>query len=197
MTLTGVAQKSVPKHSLANSAETVRSKLPRLASLRAAKPPAGRAIACLALLFFAPPVVHASPQDIVVRLVDPRSAKPLSKVSVAMISWSGDLSGRAMMGVEPHERAQSITDAEGRAVFHLPQPPPEHLGFLLVLSSDFCGCWKRNPFSPETILRSGIVAEYDESKCGKLRTQVSAKPGEVIIFEKKLTWWQQLRRELP
>lgn len=126
--------------------------------MSALKSRTGWATACLALSLFMPSQVSASPQSIVVRLVDPRSAKPLSKVSVAMISWSGDLSGRAMIGVEPHQRAQTITDAEGRAVFHIPQPPPEHLGFVLEPPMDFSGCWQRSAFTTETVLHSGIVA---------------------------------------
>jgi len=154
-------------------------------------------IACLALSFCLPFCVCASPQDVIVQLVDARSGKPLSKVSVAMISWSGDSKFDPQHPSPRHERVETITNTEGRAIFHLAQPSFEHLGFMLEPPTDFFGCWNRSAFSPELVLRSGVVAEYDESKCGRLKNPVSAKPGEVIIFEKRLTWWEHLRRELP
>jgi hypothetical protein len=59
------------------------------------------------------------------------------------------------------------------------------------------GCWRLVDISPENVMRSGVVADYNESKCGKLKTQVSASPGEVVIVDKKLTLGQQMRQEIP
>ena len=154
-------------------------------------------IASSALLLLWPLVVGASPQDIAVRLINGKSGKPLQGVSVRMTAWNGPPTFRPDNIPKSQVAEHATTDAEGRAVFHLPDPPLEHVGFMLEPPMDFFGCWRRDTLSPETILRSGIVAQYDESNCGELKSKVSAKPGEVIIFEKKLTWWQQLRRELP
>jgi len=95
------------------------------------------------------------------------------------------------------ETVFAITDAKGVAVFHLPQPIPKHAGFEIGGLRDFAGCWRLPDLSLETVMRSGVVADYNESKCGKLRTQVSAKPGEVVIVDKKLTLGDQMRQEIP
>jgi hypothetical protein len=98
----------------------------------------------------------------------------------------------------PHkETVDAITDAKGVAVFHLPQPIPDHVGFDIGGPRDFVGCWRLVDISPENVMRSGVVADYNESKCGKLKTQVSASPGEVVIVDKKLTLGQQMRQEIP
>lgn len=151
-------------------------------------------LACLVML--SAPSPCASAQDITVRLVNARSGKPLSRVRVAMLTWNGifDIHKPPL----PHiETVEATTDAMGVAVFHLRQPIPEHLSFEIGGLRDFAGCWRLRDLSPKTVLQSGVVADYNESKCGKLRTQLSAKPGEVVIVDKKLTLWDQMRQELP
>lgn len=150
---------------------------------------------CMTLWFLVLPL-SASPQDITIRLINATSGKPLSKISVSMGAWNGTFDVRK--GPYP-EQIRMITDAEGRAVFHLPRPTPEHIGFSVGTPWDFAGCWHLRDSSPETVLRSGVVADYDETKCGKRKPkiQVSAKPGEVVIFERKLTLWEKMHRELP
>ena len=115
-----------------------------------------------------------------------------------MISWNG------AVDVDPHTLSHegqvldhAATDSGGRAAFVLPEQLPEHVGFILVPSSDFAGCWGRKAFSPSEILRSGVIAEYDQPKCGKLAWQPSTKPGEVVLIDKKLSQGQRMRRELP
>jgi len=150
---------------------------------------------CIALWFLVAPLA-ASAQDIAVRLVNAKSGKPLSKIRVAVSTWNGtfDIHRPPL----PHkETVFAITDAKGVAVFHLPQPIPKHAGFEIGGLRDFAGCWRLPDLSLETVMRSGVVADYNESKCGKLRTQVSAKPGEVVIVDKKLTLADQMRQEIP
>jgi hypothetical protein len=153
-------------------------------------------MASIALWFFVAPL-YASSQDITVRLINAKSGKPLGKVPVTMFLWNGPPTFRPDNVTKDVIVGHKITDADGQAVFHLPQPLPEHVGFLLEPPMDFLGCWHLQDSSPETVLRSGVVADYNESKCGKLRQQASAGPGEIVIFEKKLTVGEQMRRELP
>lgn len=148
----------------------------------------------LSLLFFLTSHVQAAPKDVTVRLVNARSGKPLSKALVTIFFWKGTWTF-------PHEpfpkHDDELTNDAGLAVFHLIEPLPEHLGFSIGSPWDVSGCCCHQNFSLETVLQAGVVAGYDESKCGKLKRQVSAKPGEVVIFEKKLTFWEKMRREIP
>ena len=140
----------------------------------------------------------ASVQNLVVLVLDAKSGKPLSKVDVYMISWNG------AEEVDPHTASHegqvldhAVTDSGGRAVFVLPERVPEHVGFILGPSTDFTGCWTRKAFSPGEIMGSGVIAEYKQSKCGKLAWQPSTKPGEIVIIDKKLSVGQRMRTELP
>jgi hypothetical protein len=113
-----------------------------------------------------------------------------------MSSWNGTFD----IHKPPYPRretAEGTPDTEGKIIFHFPPPAPEHIGFSVGNPRDFAGCWRLRDFSLEAVIRSGVVAEYNESKCGKQKTQVTAKPGEVVIMEKRLTLGQQMRQEIP
>lgn len=155
-----------------------------------------QAIAWVALLFLVFPL-GASAQDITMRLIDAKSGKPLRKVPVTMFAWNGPSTFPPDNVPKGEVVMHGTTDKEGRAVFHLPQPTPEHIGFSVGTPWDFAGCWRLRDLSPETVLRSGVVAHYNVSQCGKSSVQVSANPGEVVILEKKLTLWEKMRREIP
>jgi hypothetical protein len=127
--------------------------------------------------------------------VNAKTGKPLSKVAVTMHAWNGTFDIHKPPYPE-RTAIEAITDAEGVAAFHLTQPAPEHIGFLLGSPTDFYGCWGQ-VFSPEIVLREGVVADYNESKCGRLRKPLAAKPGEIVIVERKLTRWEHMLREVP
>ena len=95
-----------------------------------------------------------------------------------------------------HDIATGVTDKEGRVVFHLPEPPPEYVRFELVPVGDFWGCWEQQDYSTNEVLRRGIAAGY-KAKCEKINSQALPQPGDVVIFEIKLTAWQKFVRELP
>ena len=137
----------------------------------------------------------ASAQDITLRLVNAESGQSLPKVRVSIHAWNGTLDIRKSAAPKRIE-IDVTTNPQGIAVFHLPQPVSEHLGLLLQPPMDFYGCWGQ-VFSPEKVLSSGVVADYDESKCGKLPRAVSAKPGEVVIVERKLNAREKMLREIP
>jgi hypothetical protein len=137
----------------------------------------------------------ATGQDIKVRLVNAKSGKPLSKVTVSMQAWIGTFDIHKPDPKQIVVEATATTNGEGVAVFHITQPAPEHIGFLLQPPMDFYGCWGQI-FSPEIVLRGG-VADYNQSKCGRLRKPISAEPGDVVIVERKLTAWEHMRREMP
>ena len=157
---------------------------------------AGVVIAAMTLWFLMP-LLHASGLDITVRLINARSGKPLREVPVTMFSWNGPATYSPDNIPKSELAAHTATDAEGRAVFHSAQPIPQHIGFSVGTPLDFAGCWRLQDSSPETVLHSGVVAAYNEARCGRLKQQVSAKPGEVVIFEKKPTLWEKMRQEIP
>jgi hypothetical protein len=135
-----------------------------------------------------------SAQDITVRLANAKSGKPLRSVPVTIFTWNGPPTYRSD-NVPPGQIVLHLTtDADGRAVFRSPQPPLEHIGFDVGTPWDFAGCWRLHDPSPEMVLRSGVIADYT---CGKRRWPVSAKPGEVVIVERKLRLWEKMCREIP
>ena len=60
---------------------------------------------------------------------------------------------------------------------------------------DFAVC-STNRFSMKQVFQTGVVGAYDDV-CGKLKWQGGAKPGEVVIFVRKLSFWQRVFEELP
>jgi len=139
----------------------------------------------------------SSDTDFTVRLINARSGKPLKEVTVTISAWNGEWKYDPKKPSAKKTTIDATTDAEGRALFRLAQPLPEHIGFLLVPPDDFAGCCRRQNFSPEKVLQSGAVADYDQSKCGELKSKAVPKPGETVIFEKKLTVWEKMGREIP
>jgi hypothetical protein len=138
-----------------------------------------------------------SAQDIVLRLVNSKSGKPLKNVAVSMFCWNGPPKFQADKVPKSEVIEHGVTDAKGNARFHTNVSGFEHIRFSIDTPWDFAGCWSLNDVSAATVLRVGTVASYDEEKCGKAARNVSAKPGEVVIFEKKLTIGEKVHRELP
>ena len=131
--------------------------------------------------------------DITFRFVNPNSGEPVKNLTVFFTAWNVDrLPPRAS---EIVARATIRTDKEGKAVFHLPQPIPKHLEWNAF---DIRGCSDKD-YSAEQAseaLRIGFVANYDPG-CGKLKTQIGAKPGEIVILDRPLTLLERITREIP
>jgi hypothetical protein len=139
----------------------------------------------------------SSAQEISVRLLNAKSGKPLPKVALTMFSYNGDVKFERGKSFPKWKTPDETTDSQGRAVFHLPEARPEHINFLVGEPWNFWGCCCRQPLSPESVLRSGEIAQYDEHTCGRLTRHATAQPGEVIIFERKMTFWDRVRQEIP
>ena len=148
------------------------------------------------LMFFLIPRC-ASAQDITLRLLDSRSGKPLRKVPVTAFVWNGPATFRPDDIPEDEIVLHEVTDAGGQIIFHVPERRFAHIGFSVGTPVDFAGCWHLGEVSPEKIVQSGLVADYDELRCGRSKVQVSAKPSEVVILERRLSAGEKIRRELP
>lgn len=126
-------------------------------------------------------------ESIRVRLIDPRSGKPLKQVDIAMTAWNKPTTTPGI--------SIATTSQGGDAIFLLSQPLPEHVAFGSA-PPDFVGCSGAATFSPQKIIQEGAVGTYD-TRCGKLNWHGTASPGEVIIFVRKLSLWDKILRELP
>jgi hypothetical protein len=155
------------------------------------------AIGLLLLMVFATPIAKVEQiSKITVRLMDVKSNKPLKKISVDMFLWSGTWDVKKGLPSDYHVFAGK-TNAEGLVVFDLPQAFPEHIGFHSV---DLLGC-SIPDFSTSEIIKSGAVAPYkrDSPQCyhGELTGKRTPVPGEVIIYDQKVSARQRLLREIP
>jgi hypothetical protein len=141
-------------------------------------------------LFFGSPLSSTS-SEVTLRLIDAKSVKPLNGIAVHIFMWSG--------AFDPKHPPKTVsidatTDELGQVVFRLPEPAPDNVAFTLS-PEELWGCWSGD-FSVVEVLRAGVVASY-KSSCGKLKHQLSARPGEIIIFDKRLRVGDRVRRELP
>ncbi len=123
---------------------------------------------------------------ITVRLLDANNGKPLKGVSLGFLVWEGK--GRAV------ELSNAITNADGRIVLRLPSPVPERVG--ITYSPNEVRSCSDEAFPTVQILKTGIVAEY---KCddGKLKRFPTRTAGELVIFTRRVSLLERLRREIP
>jgi hypothetical protein len=153
----------------------------------------------LGLLVFVPATYGQS--DITLRFLDSESGKPIRGISVSVFARDeikGPVSNSPIGTVRIDKNSQVIkTDKEGKATFRVYQPT---LKYLLIDSvGELRGCSARD-FSMEEVLHSGLVADYHAGRaqwCGTLRVRATANPGEIVIFDKKITKLDHARQEIP
>ena len=133
----------------------------------------------------------AAQQNVILRIFDYKSAKPMAKLHLAIVAFNGDLSqGRAATSTIVM-RTSTKTDENGTVVVTIPEPLPEH---ARVSSFDL---FESIPdFSPAEVLKSGIVVQYGRANQVQKR-KVSARPGEVLIFDKRVRSGDRVLQEMP
>jgi hypothetical protein len=158
----------------------------------------------LCIIFTGPLVLAPSgfaQADITLRLLDAGSGKPITGISLSVFAWDEN-EGRQKQpppGILKIDKNTQVvkTDKQGRAIFRLYD---EHgLKTLNISTFDLRGC-SEHQFSIEEVQKSGMVASYHGGKpqwCVPLRAQADARPGEIIIFDKRLTVWDRMRQEIP
>jgi hypothetical protein len=131
--------------------------------------------------------VESSAQQnrLTLRLLDPGNGKPLARVYLGILVWQ---QGRAV------ELAHAVTNADGIVTFHLPDMIPERVG--ITHSPDELNWCSDNAFPTSEILKTGIVA-LDKCDQGKLKTTPTAAAGELVLFARRVTFWERVRREIP
>lgn len=138
----------------------------------------------LGLGFLANAPLVFSQTFITLRLLDAESGKPLKGFSVGIMvpeSRGPNKEWASLVVVE--------IDKEGRGKFRVPEPPPQYV--QLTSSGALHGCSDRK-LSIEDAIHAGLVATYHydpmrRSWCPELKMQASAKPGEIVIFDKPVT----------
>jgi hypothetical protein len=143
--------------------------------------------------FIGPEQLAQAQQQIALRFLDSRSGKPIEKLSVIVTFWNGDSGAH---GLVPAERvigkSSARTDKDGRVIINLPKPVPDHLS---VFQPDLVDSFSPD-FSPTAVLASGIVAPPRHEKVHS-KVQISARPGEIVVLNKRLTAVDRMRREIP
>jgi len=140
--------------------------------------------------------------DITLRLLDAGSGKPITGISLAVFARD-DNEGRQKQsppGILKIDKNRQVikTDKQGWAIFRL-YDEQHGLKILFISSFDLRRCSEME-FSIEEVQKSGIVAGYHNGKprwCVPLRAQADARPGEIIIFDKRLTVWDRMSQEIP
>jgi hypothetical protein len=139
-----------------------------------------------------------SPAEITVRILDAKTGKPFSRFFVSVFAWHPPADSRPGEYSFGQEIGRGTTDNEGRAVLRVSAQPGDQIRLDIKASAgELYECWQRKGFSLKEISDTGLVVEYNASKCGKLRWQPSAKPGEIVLIDRKLTWWDHFLRETP
>ena len=140
--------------------------------------------------------------DVTLRFLDAGSGKPITGISLSVSAWD-DNEGRQKQsppGILKIDKNTQVvkTDKQGRAIFRL-YDEQHGLKILFISSFDLRRCSEME-FSIEEVQKSGIVANYHDGKprwCIPLRAQADARPGEIIIFDKRLTVWDRMSQEIP
>jgi hypothetical protein len=134
-----------------------------------------------------------SQREISVQFLDFRSGKPIQRLNVIITFWNGDPGshGRIDPNNVVHETSMR-TDKDGKVTVPVPEPVPNR---LIIFQPDLVDSFSPD-FSPTEVLASGTVTTYRHDKSAS-RLQVSAKPGEIVILNKRLTAWDRMRQEIP
>jgi hypothetical protein len=123
-----------------------------------------------------------SAEDIRIRLVNAQTGEPEKGLQSIGLYPGRDQSGFL----------RETTDMNGIAVFRLPSPLVEWVTASESSRTLYqCSPYQKNTFKTAEILRRGVIALNVCDAKGKLKGEVEAKPGEVIVFPRPLHWWEK------
>lgn len=128
-------------------------------------------------------------REVSIRFLDFESGKPIKKLGVMITGYKGDPSHGKAADSTILFSVSKKTDQDGRVVVQLTEPLPDRIHvYSFDLAQSLSG------FSPAEVLKAGSVVEYRDNTP---KLQISAKPGEILILNRKLTAWDKMRREIP
>lgn len=136
----------------------------------------------VALLIGTSAKTSAQQATIRVKLLDADSNKAVKHIHIAL--------NRSDTGAF----LQSTTDKKGVAVFQLQEPLPEQVS--LDFSPGEFGMCSPHGYPTKDVVEAGVVGA---DKCKKHGPKYSAKPmpGELVLFGKKVSIWQNILQEIP
>jgi len=154
---------------------------------------------CVVMVLNALLLAHvASAEDVTIRLVDVNSGAGERSCYVQLFL------GDTRSGAGHTNFVQ--TSADGRARFSLSEPLPKTV-WASVETPDACAspCAYMGVLSVEEILRTGVMMKLpgDVNTKGvpyctpnyKKLEEITAKPGEILVFVRKLSWLERLSRQ--
>jgi hypothetical protein len=137
-----------------------------------------------------------------------QSALPYSVVRVLVLDYKTGLpvKGREVTMILPdakgdvYNRSPQISEKtrdNGIAVFHLASPLPPQLWAVTDAMADF-PCTRRQSFETSEVLQRGMVGDHADFELCKKPTSraVTAQPGEIVLYIRRLNAWLRFRRLL-
>ena len=126
--------------------------------------------------------------DIHVRLVEIRNGRPAGGEKIGL--YLGDASRPST------QRVEAKTSPDGIAVFHLPEHKPGQIG-VDSENGHIRAC--SGPFMLSTfeVLQKGVVSKIEDrpdctdKRNAKILRQFKEKPGEIVVFVRRLRWWER------
>ena len=126
-----------------------------------------------------------------VRLIYLQNGKPAANQRIVL--YEGDPSRSSTAQIE------GTTAADGTATFRLAAPLPKSV-WVYESNGKIEGCAWENQLPVDVIIRRGVTVGVDErygSRCKGDRALIDSLvpgPGEIVMFVRKLTVWDGLRR---
>jgi hypothetical protein len=125
-------------------------------------------------------------QQISVLVLDGKSGKPIKKIWTAL-SGLGDRNRRT--------QTQNVrTDSHGVAYMFLRDPIPERVGLSFSMF-EFASC-SDVEFRSELILQDGVIAK-NTCAAPNVYSTYYPTPGRLVVFGRRITTWENIRREIP
>jgi hypothetical protein len=137
------------------------------------------------------PTAFTAPLRVKVCLLDTKTGKPLKKTAISLIGYNGIYNYKT---TQLSVFLLGLTNKEGAALFTVPDPLPEHIGFVTDATTT-ARCWSES-FTPQVIGQTGAVGPNICSGA-PVGMQVKANPDEVVLFAKRFTLWHKILREIP
>jgi 5-hydroxyisourate hydrolase-like protein (transthyretin family) len=125
-------------------------------------------------------------RSISVKVLDAATGKPVKGIWVPLSELDEKY--------KPKKVLNAKTNSQGIADFQLPEPLPERIEFSF--GPDEIALCSEVQFVTDQILKTGIVAQ---NRCENSKPKPSASPaaGELVLFGKRITSRQRMRREIP
>lgn len=122
-------------------------------------------------------------QELTIRVVNAKDGKPLPKESVT-VQFLGQAAAPPPL--------QLHTDQTGNARFEVPTPSPKVLSVRVVLTSEHWHCACLVMTETAKVVRDGVTQAPPSKDEPPSRSNLIAKPGEIVIVARSFTLLEKL-----